>query len=60
MDKLKNIKRHLHKSEQTMLQQFLINQEKTKVSTDEIVALRVDFVLAGITTVIFYYHFTYT
>ena len=60
MDKLKNDKTILHKSEQTMLQQFLINQEKTKVSTDEKVALRVDFVLAVITTVIFYYHFTYT
>lgn len=50
MDKLKNDTTILHKSEQTMLQQFLINQEKTKISTDEIVALMVDFVLAGITT----------
>jgi hypothetical protein len=57
MDKLKNDTTILNKSEQTMLQQFLINQEKTKLSTDEIVALMVDFVLAGITTVKFSFSF---
>ena len=40
------------KNEQTMLQQFITNQVKTKLSTNEIIALMVDFLLAGITTVI--------